>query len=49
MPYRSIKQEKFFHTDTAKKKGITGDIIRDWDNASRGMKLPDRAKKKKGK
>jgi hypothetical protein len=40
MPYKSIAQERFFHTDTAKKKGITPAVVKEFDTASKGMKLP---------
>ena len=45
MPYSSDKQRKFFHTDTAKKKGITKKTVEEFDAASRGQKLPKKAKK----
>jgi hypothetical protein len=41
MPYKSLKQERFFHTDTAKKAGITPDEVDEFDQASKGMKLPE--------
>lgn len=40
MPFKSLKQERFFHTDAAKKKGITQDTVNDFDEASKGLKLP---------
>ena len=40
MPYKSKAQERFFHTDTAKKKGITPDVVNEFDQASKGMSLP---------
>jgi len=40
MPYKSQKQERFFHTDTAKKKGIKSSTVNEFDQASKGMKLP---------
>jgi len=45
MPYSSDAQRKFFHTDTAKKKGITDKEVNEFDQASKGMKLPEHAKK----
>lgn len=48
MPYKSIKQERFFHTDTAKKKGITPDVVKEFDQASKGMKLPEKVTTKHG-
>jgi len=41
MPYKSLKQERFFHTDTARKKGITPEVVKEFDTASKGMNLPD--------
>lgn len=40
MPYVSEAQRKFFHTDTAKKKGITSSMVKEYDQASKGTKLP---------
>jgi hypothetical protein len=40
MPYVSDKQRKFFHTKTAKKAGITSEMVHEWDQASSGKKLP---------
>lgn len=45
MPYKSEAQRKFFHTDTAKKKGISADTVKEFDEASKGMKLPKRKEK----
>lgn len=45
MPYDSDQQRKFFHSAGAKKAGIDKKTVREFDDASRGMKLP----KKKGK
>jgi hypothetical protein len=45
MPYRSMAQERFFHTDTAKRKGISAATVQELDQASKGMKLPNRAPK----
>ena len=45
MPYKSDAQRKFFHTATAKKKGITPAMVKEFDDASKGMKLPEHAKK----
>lgn len=48
MPYKSDAQRRFFHTDTAKKAGITGKEVKEFDQASKGMDLPDhKAAKKK--
>ena len=43
MPYTSEKQRKFFHTDTAKKQGITPAMVKEYDSASKGKNLPERA------
>lgn len=45
MPYKSDAQRKFFHTDTARKKGISKETISEFDQASKGLKLPKRKKK----
>jgi hypothetical protein len=45
MPYSSDAQRKFFHTDTAKKAGITGDEVKEFDKASKGKELPEHVKK----
>lgn len=44
MPYKSAKQRAFFHTDTARKEGITPKMVKEFDDASKGKKLPERAK-----
>lgn len=46
MPYVSDKQRRFFHTATARKQGITAAMVKEYDEASRGKKLPE--KKKRG-
>lgn len=45
MPYKSDAQRKFFHTDTAKKAGITGAEVKEFDTASKGKELPEHTKK----
>lgn len=45
MPYRSDAQRKFFHTKTARKKGITSAKVKEYDAASKGMKLPEHVSK----
>lgn len=45
MPYKSLAQERFFHTDTAKKKGISESTVKEFDQASKGMQLPKKAEK----
>lgn len=47
MPYVSDKQRKFFHTKTARKKGITKAMVAEYDEASKGKKLPEKIKKKR--
>ncbi len=47
MPYKSDAQRKFFHTDTAKKAGISASTVKEFDQASKGMKLPKKKKKEK--
>jgi hypothetical protein len=47
MPYKSTKQRGFFHTNTAKKKGITPKMVKEFDRASKGKKLPKKVKKAK--
>jgi hypothetical protein len=41
MPYKSDAQRKFFHTDTARKEGITSEMTHEFDEASKGKKLPE--------
>lgn len=43
MPYVSDKQRRFFHTDTARKKGIKPEVVEEFDEASKGMKMPEHA------
>jgi len=49
MPYKSEAQRKFFHTATARRKGITKKTVKEFDKASKGKRLPKRSKKKKTK
>lgn len=44
MPYKSESQRRFFHTDTAKKDGITSSEVKEFDESSKGMKLPEKKK-----
>lgn len=46
MPYKSVKQEKFFHTKTAKDKGIKPSTVKEFDEASKNLDLPETAKPK---
>ena len=41
--YRSTKQEAWFHSAAAAKKGITPEMIAEWDKASEGKTLPEDA------
>lgn len=43
-PYKSEKQRRFFHTDTARKQGITKKMVSEFDKASKGRKLPFKKK-----
>jgi hypothetical protein len=45
MPYKSDAQRRFFHTETARRKGISAATVQEYDAASRGRSLPKRAKK----
>ena len=45
MPYKSKAQQAYFHTDSAKKAGITSSMVEDFDKASKGLKLPKKAKR----
>lgn len=47
MPYASEKQRKFFHTKTARKRGITAAMVKEYDAASKGKKLPMKVRRKK--
>lgn len=42
MPYKSVAQMRFFHTNTARAKGITPATVKEFDHASKGMSLPAR-------
>lgn len=46
MPYVSNQQRKWFHTLGAKKAGISEEQIKEFDKASKGLKLPRFAKLK---
>lgn len=48
MPYKSAAQRRFFHSAGAKKAGITKAEVKEFDAASRGVKLPERVSKKRG-
>jgi hypothetical protein len=44
MPYVSTKQQGFFHSPGAKKAGISKKTVKEFDAASKGMKLPKTVK-----
>lgn len=41
MPYKSNAQRKFFHSEGAKKAGITESEIKKYDKETKGMKLKE--------
>lgn len=45
MPYKSERQRRFFHTRAARRQGISEEMVREWDEKSKGKKLPERANK----
>lgn len=47
MPYKSIQQERFFHSPGVKKAGITPGQVKEFDSASKGTKLPKKVSKHK--
>lgn len=44
MPYKSKAQAAYFHTNVGK-KGITPKVVEEFDETSKGMKLPKKMKK----
>lgn len=42
MPYVSDKQRRFFHSAGAKAAGISQKTVKEYDKASKGLKLPER-------
>ena len=46
MHYASDAQRRFFHSSGAKKVGITKATVKEFDSASKGMKLPEKVKHK---
>lgn len=46
MPYKSLKQERYFNVNK-KKLESEGVDVNEWNKASKGKKLPMRATKKK--
>lgn len=48
MPYKSKKQEKYFNWALANHKpGFTKSMVNEWNESSKGLKLPKFAKTKK--
>lgn len=47
MPYVSNQQRKFFNSPGAKKAGITKNEINEFNESSKGLKLPKFSKMKK--
>lgn len=47
MPYKSEKQRRFFHTKTARRKGITKAMVEEYDKESEGKELPEAKKFKR--
>lgn len=46
MPYKSDAQRRFFHSEGARKAGITPAMVAEWDEASRGQHVPEKVEKK---
>lgn len=42
MPYKSDAQRRFFHTETAKQKGITPEMVKEYDSKTKGKTLPEK-------
>jgi hypothetical protein len=42
VPYQSDVQRRFFHAATSRRAGISAATVAEFDNASRGKKLPKR-------
>ena len=49
MPYKSDAQRRFFHTATAKAKGISAATVKEFDKESKGAKLPKKIRRHKVK
>lgn len=48
MPYVSDRQRRFFHTATARRKGITAAMVREYDAASKGNTYAGALRRRKG-
>jgi hypothetical protein len=46
MPYKSKAQQRLFHAKEAR-GGISPKVVKEWDKASKGKKLPEKKKKPK--
>lgn len=46
MPYVSDAQRRYAHTKTARNKGWKASSVKEFDQASKGLKLPERVSKK---
>lgn len=47
MPFKSDAQRRFFHSEGAKKAGISQQTVKEFDRASKGKELPERKRKSK--
>jgi hypothetical protein len=47
MPYKSAAQRRFFHSAGAKRAGISAATVREFDETSRGQKVPEHVKERK--
>lgn len=47
MPYKSLKQERYFNVNR-KRLEAQGVDVDEWNKASKGLKLPKAASKKRG-
>lgn len=45
MPYKSEKQRRFFHA-AASRKEIDPEVVKEYDRASKGKNLPEKANKR---
>ena len=43
-PYVSDAQRRFFHSSGAKKAGISSTTVKEYDQASKGKKLPEKVR-----
>lgn len=49
MPYKSDAERRFFHTPAAKEAGISEKTVAEFDKASKGKELPEKASKPRKK